>query len=225
MQPAIILIVYKRLVSIVEDDPLIRSLIASHLENAGFQVSVASNFVDGLRLVESVDPDAVVLDIDLGPGPTGIDLAARLRDTNEDVAVVFLTSLSDPRFTANGVGDIPKNAGYLNKHLLSDAHEIVDALNAVLTGRGVRRFRHDLNDNRPLGHLSRVQIQVLRLISEGKTNQQIAKIRGRSLPATESVITRTLSALGIDGEADQNARVMAAHRFMNSINVPTVETP
>jgi DNA-binding NarL/FixJ family response regulator len=212
-------------VSIIEDDPLIRSLVASHLENAGFQVSVAGNFVDGMRLIESVDPDAVVLDIDLGPGPGGMEIAERLQGGSEDVAIVFLTSLSDPRFSNSVKNSVPKNAAYLNKHLLTDAQSIVDALNAVLTGRGIKNFRHDLDEERPLNHLSRVQIQVLRLISEGKTNQQIADIRGRSLAATESVITRTLAALGLDSEPDRNARVAAAHRFMSMVNVPQTETP
>jgi DNA-binding NarL/FixJ family response regulator len=212
-------------VSIIEDDPLIRSLVASHLENAGFQVSVAGNFIDGMRLIESVDPDAVVLDIDLGPGPGGMEIAERLQGSSEEVAIVFLTSLSDPRFSNSAKNAVPNNAAYLNKHLLTDAQSIVDALNAVLTGRGIKNFRHDLEDGRPLSHLSSVQIQVLRLISEGKTNQQIADIRGRSLAATESVITRTLTALGLDGESDKNSRVAAAHKFMNFISVPQTEAP
>ena len=64
------------------------------------------------------------------------------------------------------------------------------------------------------------QIQVLRLIADGKTNAQIAGIRDRSLGATESLITRTLSALGISQAGDLNARVVAAREFIMQINDP-----
>ena len=56
---------YQRAVVVVEDDDLVRSLLASYLENAGFLVSSAGNATDARRVINSVDPDAVVLDIDL----------------------------------------------------------------------------------------------------------------------------------------------------------------
>jgi DNA-binding NarL/FixJ family response regulator len=210
---------YRRLVSIIEDDAFMRSLLASHLEAAGFIVSVASNFVDGLRLIESVDPDAVVLDIDLGPGPNGFDIAYRLRRKYPDISILFLTTLSDPRFSNSDEGEVLKNEAFLNKNMVADASEVVGALEAALMNRGVKSFRHDLDEDRPLGHLSRVQIQVLRLVAEGKTNQQIAEIRGRSLASTESVIARTMQALGIDGSANHNARVAVATRFVEYIRL------
>lgn len=64
--------------------------------------------------------------------------------------------------------------------------------------------------------LSNTQVQVLRLISEGKTNAQIAEIRGRSLAATESAVTRTLKALGLDDASEQNVRVAAARKFLTN---------
>jgi DNA-binding NarL/FixJ family response regulator len=62
---------------------------------------------------------------------------------------------------------------------------------------------------------------VLQLLAEGKTNQQIADIRQRSLAATESSITRTLEALGIATDAEQNVRVAAAMRFAGVVRNPS----
>jgi DNA-binding NarL/FixJ family response regulator len=52
------------------------------------------------------------------------------------------------------------------------------------------------------------------LVSEGKTNQQIADLRQRSLSATEGTITRAFTAIGIDTSADVNSRVLAATTFL-----------
>lgn len=214
---------FKRLVVIVDDDAFIRSLLASHLEGAGFRVAVADNFANGIRAIEAADPDAVVLDIDLGPGPGGLDIAARLAKSTDEAAIVFLTSLSDPRFSRNNLQRVHPKAAYLNKHMIGDANLVVEALEAALTEKSVHKFRHDLHPDRPLGHLSKLQIQVLALIAEGKTNQQIAKIRGRSLAATSSAVTRTLKALDIDPDSEINARVAAAHKFMRLVAAPSLQ--
>ena len=209
--------ILSRSVIVVEDDAFMRSLLADSLEKAGFEVSTAASAADAKRLMKVLDPDAVVLDIDLGPGPTGFDIADNLRKSAPDVAIVFLTSLPDPRFAGAEASAVYKNAAYLNKHLVSDAYTLVEALEAVLLERGVSNFRHHELPERPLATLSRTQIQVLQLIAEGKTNQQIANLRKRSLAATESAITRTLEALGVDARADQNVRVAAAMRYAGAV--------
>jgi DNA-binding NarL/FixJ family response regulator len=215
---------FKRSIVVVEDDGFMRSLIAEYLEKAGFLVSTAGSAADAKRQIKAVDPDAIVLDIDLGPGPSGLDIAKTLNINSNEVGVVFLTNFSDPRFAGYDIKAAHPNAAYLNKHMLEDSSVLVDALNAVLLETGVARYRFDRRDDRPLGKLSSSQIQALRLLSEGKTNQQIAEIRQRSLAATESLVTRTLEALGISSGADMNARVSAARQFMAKVSAPRTET-
>jgi DNA-binding NarL/FixJ family response regulator len=101
---------------------------------------------------------------------------------------------------------------------LADSAVLVDAIEAVLLERGIEDFRHDKLENRPLANLSRTQLEILRLISEGKTNQQIADDRGRSLSATESAVTRTLEELGIPKDAELNVRVAATRKFFEAIS-------
>lgn len=213
---------FKRSVVVVEDDNFVRSLVADSLEGSGFNVSTAATAADAKRLINAVDPDAVVLDIDLGPGPTGFDIADMLKAQASDVAILFLTSIPDPRFAGRDEKAVYKNAAYLNKHLLEDTSVLVDALEAVLTDRGVSEFRHHELDDRPLANLSRTQIQVLQLLAEGKTNQQIADIRKRSLAATSSAVTRTLEAIGVDANAEQNVRVAAAIAYASNVKIPTL---
>ena len=204
---------FARSVVIVEDDAFLRSLLADALDKVGFETSTAASAADAKRIIKVVNPDAVVLDIELGPGPNGFDIAENLRKTSPDVAIVFLTNLPDPRFAGRDNKSVTKHTAYLNKQLLSDTATLVDALESVLTERGVPAYRQHEDANRPLANLSKTQIQVLQLMAEGKTNQQIADARQRSLAATESAITRTLEALGVDAQAEQNVRVAAAMRY------------
>ena len=211
---------YQRSVVVVEDDAFMRSLIAEYLEKAGFLVSTASSASDARRQINAVDPDAVVLDIELGNGPTGLDIAATLNTEANEVGIVFLTDFSDPRFAGEDLNRVHPKAAYLNKHMIEDSSTLVAALNAVLVERDVVAYRHDKRTDRPLARLSASQIQALRLLAEGKTNQQIADARQRSIEATESLISRTLTSLGLDSTADMNTRVTAAREFMSQIAPP-----
>jgi len=205
---------WERYVLLVEDDDLIRSLLASFLENAGFKVTTATNAPDAKRAIANVNPDAVILDLDLGRGPSGLDVADLITGRRPDIAIVFLTNLSDPRFANREMESDYPNAAYLNKTMLKDPAVLIQALEAVLHESDLSDFRHDMSIDRPFANLSKTQIQVLRLISEGKTNAQIAKIRGRSLAATESSVTRTLKSLGLDTDPAINVRVAAARAFL-----------
>jgi len=206
-----------RTVLVVENDDFLRSLIADALEKAGFSVATAANGLDAKRIIRSVDPDAAILDIDLGSGPTGLDIAAQFAITLPEIGIVFLTDLPDPRF-ARHAHEVRKNHAYLNKRLVSDSTTLVEAVEAVLKESNLDDFRHDKLDNRPLGNLTRTQIEILKLIVEGKTNQQIADIRNRSLGATESAVTRTLEALGIERNADLNVRTEAVRVFFHALS-------
>ena len=205
-----------RTVLVVENEDFLRSLIAQSLEVNGFAVATASSALEAKKMLSKVDPDAAVLDIELGDGPTGLDFAAQLAITSPEVGIVFLTDLPDPRF-ARDHHEVKENQAYLNKKLLQSPDVLRDAINAVLFEESVEEFRHDQSENRPLAQLTRVQMEILKLIAEGKTNQQIAEIRNRSLGATESAITRTLDSLGIKRDADVNVRVEAVRSYFQAV--------
>lgn len=208
---------YKRTIVVVDDDEFLRSLIANSLESADFNVLTAENASDARRVINSVDPDAVVLDIDLGRGPTGFDIANNLRKTSKGVGIVFLTNIPDPRFGSAEIFEVASNEAYLNKHLISDAKVIVEAINSVLSESELNKFRHHQDKDRPLASLTKTQIQLLQLISEGKSNQEIAKIRQRSVAATEGSIGRLFGALGIESSENINSRVAASRKLLEVI--------
>jgi DNA-binding NarL/FixJ family response regulator len=135
--------------------------------------------------------------------------------------------LSDPRAIDPNHGRINPRAAYLNKRRLANHEELLDALEAVLHDQDLSKFRHDLSDESPIAKMTTGQVQVLFMVARGFTNQQIADARKRSLSATEALIGRTFSALGVDPARDANARILAVREFFRQagIVVPDVERP
>jgi DNA-binding NarL/FixJ family response regulator len=204
---------YSRHVLVVENEPLMRDLIGKTLEASGFRVTTAANAAEAKRVYLEADPDAMVIDIELGPGPDGFDLAAAITASSPEISLVFLTNIPDPRIVGKDLKSIPKNAAYLRKSNLVDSNELIAALNSVLQNEGSTKFRHDLDSQRPLAKLSKRQLEVLRHISDGLSNQQIAEIRQTSVRAVEGMVSRIFQSLNINVKDEGNSRVDAVKKY------------
>jgi DNA-binding NarL/FixJ family response regulator len=213
----------QRTIVVVENESLLRDLIARSLEAAGFDVSTAANAADAKRAVKATDPDVCVVDIELGPGPNGFDFAEYLSREAKDVGLVFLTNLPDPRFANRDSKSITQNQAYLRKSQLVDTKELIEAVNAVLKEQDVDKFRHDQNLERPLAELSKRQISVLKLVAEGQSNSQIAELRGTTVRAVEGMVSRIFTALGVDAQGVGNARVEATRMYLSAAGAVTVD--
>lgn len=210
----------RRSVLVVEDDALLRELLASALERFDFVVETAASSADARRAFERGDHDALVVDIELGAGPNGFDLADALLAKSPHTAVVFLTNLPDPRFADRDPTGLPAGVAYLRKSKLVDVDTLVAALDRALRGLSVGEFRHDQDPARPMASLTRKQISVLRLMSMGRSNAQIAQERGVSVKAVEDTISRACQALGVSS-SDGNSRVTAVRRFLEQTGSPS----
>jgi DNA-binding NarL/FixJ family response regulator len=202
-----------RHIVVVENEALLRDLIARMLEQAGFTVTGAADVAEALRVCDSTDPDAVVIDIDLGLGPNGFDLADVLASQSPDRGIVFLTNLPDPRFVGANPQVVSRAAAYLRKSQLVDSNDLVEALEAVLTERVDLSHRHDLRAERPLARLSQTQLGVLQMVASGMTNATIAQQRGTTVRAVEGMLARVFAALGIDVAGEGNPRMEAARAY------------
>lgn len=212
-----------RTLVVVENESLLRDLIARSLEAAGFHVATAANAADAKRACKAVDPDACVVDIELGSGPDGFDFAEYLARESPDVGVVFLTNLPDPRFANKEASSVKQSQAYLRKSQLVDFKELVEAVNAVLKDSGVEKFRHDQSGGRPLANLSKRQITVLKMVADGMSNSQIAEARGTTVRAVEGMISRIFQALAIDAQSAGNARVEATKAYLVAVGAVAVD--
>ncbi|CUU01626.1 two-component system, NtrC family, response regulator AtoC [Armatimonadetes bacterium GBS] len=76
---------------IVDDEQNIRRVLARAFEKNGYEVSVAENAHQALRLVDEFQPDLVLSDVVM-PGPTGLELLKKLRAKYPDLPVVMMTA-------------------------------------------------------------------------------------------------------------------------------------
>lgn len=214
--PVDLIDVVKRSVLVVEDDSFLRDLLAVALERNGFVVETAASAADAKRVFNRGDHDAVMLDVSLGPGLNGFDLAQILRSQSPNVAVVFLTDLPDSRFAGKEAGELLPGIVYLRKSRMSDTQSLVVALDSALRGINTDEFRQDQEPDRPLGNLTRKQLIVLGLAARGLTNAQIAAERGVSVKAVEDTIARASQTLANGSEEGVNIRVTAVRRYLEA---------
>jgi DNA-binding NarL/FixJ family response regulator len=207
----------ERLVLVVEDDDLLRELIAAALEVRGYTVQTAATIVEAKRIFRATDPDGLVLDVDLGPGPNGFDFAQIARKEAPGTGVVFLTQLPDPRFAVENEQGLPTGIAYLRKSALADLNLLYDALDAAMRGETTSQHRHDIDKSRPFAALTVKQIEVLHYMASGKSNAQIAEARGTSLKATEDAIRRACQAIGIDSSLEGNSRTTAVAKYLSVV--------
>ncbi|MBW6425534.1 response regulator [Rhizobium sp. XQZ8] len=80
---------YQRTVLIVEDELLIRTLLADTLADEGYDVVEAANVLEAVAILGQRKIDAVVTDVDMPGGLSGIDLARMISSTHMNVPVII----------------------------------------------------------------------------------------------------------------------------------------
>jgi DNA-binding NarL/FixJ family response regulator len=161
-------------------------------------------------------PSAALIDLDLGKGPTGIDLAIALRQIKRDIGIVFLTSYDDPRFLRPNLPPLPVGSHYLVKKSVGEIVIVTRAIkNAILSakqtssGSKAQKLVGGVN----LSELTDIQIETLRLVSQGLTNSEIAKQRFITVKSVEQTISRIAKILNLPQDITHNQRVHMARVF------------
>ncbi len=81
----------KKTVLVVEDDEAMAVALSDGFDYEGYQVKIARDGAEGLRLAESESPDLIILDVML-PKMSGLDICKRLRGDGNNVPVIMLTA-------------------------------------------------------------------------------------------------------------------------------------
>jgi two-component system response regulator (stage 0 sporulation protein F) len=83
-----------RRILVVDDEEAIRLLYQEELQEAGYQVAVASDGHEALRMVQENRPDLMTIDIKM-PGMDGIELLRRVREVYRDLPIIISTAYGD----------------------------------------------------------------------------------------------------------------------------------
>lgn len=170
-------------VLIADDHTVVRQGIRGVLEEVeGLEVvAEAGDGEEALALVKELEPDVVVLDVNM-PGKTGLEVAKALRDDGASVRILILSMHDDPEYVLQAVR--VGADGYVLKDV--SPAELRDAVCAVHEGReyftarvtqqlsvGLRQEIEKEQLRARLDSLTNRETQVLLLVAEGLTNRAI----------------------------------------------------
>ena len=202
----------------VEDEPLMASLLAQSLRSANFQVETAPDAAKARKVIDRFDPDILLLDISLGDGPSGVHLAHVIHETRPDIAILILTKHPDAKSATSDGLDLPSNVGFLRKHLVNDIQYLLDSIEKVLTDRP-QEVRQDQPRDNSISKLNPQAIKVLALMAQGYTNTEIALRIDLSIKSVERWIDTIYKDLSIESKGAINPRVEAARQYYLAVGI------
>ena len=204
----------KQRILLVDDHEVVRLGLKALLErHPQFDIiGEASTAREALELVANYHPDVVVMDIRL-PGTSGIEACEEITSRFPETHVLMLTSYAEDEmlFSAIRAGA----SGYVLKQI--GGEELVRALEAVARGEALldpavtqrvfQEVRRAVKEEEASAfvHLSQQEKHVLLLVSEGRTNREIAKALFLGEGTVRNYVSSILSKLGVSNRAEAAA--------------------
>jgi hypothetical protein len=202
---------------IVENDTFAATFMKSSLEQLDYSsIHVAEDASTAMHLFRQIRPHACLLDIELGSGPNGIDLARAMRKINPKVGITFLTSIQDPRLINLKGLQLPSGSKYLAKKSVSSAEQISQVITESIE---IATLDTQSNKSELISELKLTngQFELVRMIAEGLSNREIASQKVMTVKSTENAIARLAKRLKISDTGSNSQRVLIAKRYFEMI--------
>ena len=214
-------------VALAEDGALFREGLLMLLRAAGHQIVGAVEGGDELVSLLSEQPaEVAILDIRMPPEPDGgLITAERLRARQPDLGLLFLSHYAESHYLMRILQIGTESIGYRLKEKIGSVDVLSDTLNRVHDGeiviepvlakRLVERQRGANKD--VIASLSERELDVLRLMAEGRSNNGIAGQLYVTPKAVEKHIANIFTKLGLHTDtAEHHRRVLAVLAYLRS---------
>jgi len=186
---------------IVDDHALVREGVTRLLEVSP-DLRVIGSFDDdtaAVRFSARSEPDVAIVDVAL-PRTSGIDLARRLRAVSPKTRLLMLSMHARPEYVQQAFRTGAN--GYVLKEAVGA--EVVAAVRAVHAGKrylsaGIAlRAPGEAVEDDPLERLSAREMEVLKLVVEGNTSHEVARLLGLSPKSIDTYRSRLMTKLDVD---------------------------
>lgn len=194
-------------VVLADDHPVVRTGIRNLLgRSPDIQVvGEASNGPEALQMCDELRPDVLLLDMEM-PGLKGVEVAQRLRSLESSVRILALSAYDDKQYILELLES--GAAGYLTKEEAPET--IIDAIRGVSQGeqgwvsrRVAAQMSVWMREEEPdSSRLTHREMEVLRLVVEGKTNQGIGLNLGISEKTVEKYLEAVFAKLGVTSRVE-----------------------
>ena len=207
-------------VVLVDDHKLVRDGVRGILERGSeFRVvGEAETGADAVQLCRRTNPHMVLMDIGL-PGMNGIEATTELLRHCPAIRVIVLSMYDDENSVVSAIRSGAR-AFVLKK---SSSAELLDALRAVARGGSylssqvserlltrIQRGDVEKRDRGPLESLSPRELQVLRMVADGKTSKDIAILLDLGLQTVRSYRKTMMKKLGVNNVAGLTQLALAS---------------
>jgi DNA-binding NarL/FixJ family response regulator len=201
-------------VAVVEDDAFTLATLTAALKSVDVDVVISvNNIAEAIQLAKVRMPNVALLDLHLGKGPSGIDLAHALRKQNPTIGIVFLTSFDDPRLLLGQAPVFPSRHFYVRKQDIGDLTSLVKILQLAYLGKAGGANKSTGN---PLAQLTDAQVEILRMVALGFSNAEIARQKFIQEKSVQVAINRLAKSLGLKSGPTQNQRVHIANKALSA---------
>jgi NarL family two-component system response regulator LiaR len=191
-------------VLLVDDHEMVRMGLAAYLstEEDIEVVAEASSGEEGVRLAKELKPDVILMDLVM-EGIGGVEATRRIRETCPSCKVIVLTSFIDDE----KVYPVIEAGAFSYLLKTSRASEIARAIRSAMAGEPVlesrvagkimARFRQGQEPN-PHEQLTPRELEVLKLIGQGKSNQEIADELIIGIKTVKTHVSNILAKLNVE---------------------------
>lgn len=209
-------------VLLVDDHEMVRMGLAAYLstEEDIEVVGEASSGEEGVRLARELQPDVILMDLVMD-GIGGVEATRRVRETCPASKVIVLTSFIDDE----KVYPVIEAGAFSYLLKTSRATEIARAIRSAAAGEPVlesrvagkimARFRHGQEPS-PHEQLTPRELEVLKLIGQGKSNQEIANQLYIGIKTVKTHVSNILSKLNVE-DRTQAAIYVHQHRLNEKV--------
>jgi DNA-binding NarL/FixJ family response regulator len=201
-------------VMLVEDNPLLLTLVSTMIKSYPVNlIGAALTYEESLKIFNEKIPNSVVLDLDLGDGFSGFELAIILRGIDPKLAIVFYSSYEDERFMIKNNHNRITKYKYLRKSEIVHERKMYDA---ILESLELVKSENPSEEQKKVvkyQELNEREIELMKYVASGYSNKKISELYSMKLKSCENAISRLSKKLGIPYEDNSNQRVLITKKY------------
>ena len=216
-------------VMIASDDAFELATMSAALRLHGVNVvGEASKKLIAENTFRSLEPEVLIIDLMFASGDA-VGIIDELRKANPKLGVVLMTACPDLRLLGVSEKTLPKGVQIVLKRSVADLAVLSFAITQSLESSSINssaqwvRAHASLHENAFLTVLSDftdIQVATLRLVAQGLSNSEIAKVRFVSEKSVEQIVARIAQHLMVTPDRSKNLRVVITGEYFKWIGAP-----
>jgi DNA-binding NarL/FixJ family response regulator len=213
-------------IAVADDAVILREGLARLLEEVGFEVvGLAADGEQLMELIDTTEPDVVIVDIRMPPTHTdeGLRAAKAIRQRSPTIGILVLSQHVNARYALELLADGTDRVGYLLKERVSDLRELAVSIERIGEGGSVldpavvaQLVGRPRQGDNPLDRLTDREREVLALMAEGRSNKAIAERLIVTEHTVEKHVKNIFATLQLPPSPDDHRRVLAVITYLNS---------